>query len=57
MVWCNYFKWCVEKLFDEKDVVIGRQRRKISMLENLVRVSKKRIIFLLGLVFVIGEMN
>ena len=53
MVWCNYFKWCDEELYDDRDGIIAQQRMKISELEISVRVMKKMIQFFLELVIVI----
>jgi len=53
MVWCNYFKWCDEELYDEMDGIIAQQRMKIFELEISMRVMKKTIQFFLGLVIVI----
>ena len=25
MVWCNYFKWCDEELYDERDGIIAHK--------------------------------
>jgi len=52
-VWCNYFKWCDEELYDERDGIIAQQRMKISELEISVRAMKKTNQFFLGLVIVV----
>ena len=51
-VWCNYFKWCDEELYYERDGIIAQQRMKISELEISeleisVRAMKKTIQFFL----------
>jgi len=53
MVWCNYFKWCDEELYDEWDRIIAQQRMEISELEISVRVMKKTVQFFLGLIIAI----
>ncbi|BAT78415.1 hypothetical protein VIGAN_02108900 [Vigna angularis var. angularis] len=50
---CNYFKWCNEENVDERDVIIGRQRRKIYDLENTVKALKKRIQLLVAVVGIV----
>jgi len=32
---CNFFKWCVEDIIDEIDVIIVKQRNKICLLEKI----------------------
>ena len=54
---CNYFKWFNEDNGDERDVTIGRQRRKIYALEKSVMVSEKRIRFLTWVICFPGLVN
>ena len=44
---CNFFKWCIEDVADEKDEIIIIQRNKICLLENRLKVSTRRIQMLL----------
>ena len=47
---CNFFKWCIEDIVDEKDAII--QQNKIYLLENHLYVSTRRIkMLLLGIYF------
>lgn len=49
---CNFFKWCIEDVADEKDEIIIIQRNKICLLENRLKVSTRRIqMLLLGMSF------
>ena len=57
MVWCNYFKWCDEELYNERDGIIAQQRMKISKLETSVKVMKKTIQFFIELGIVIVVIN
>ncbi|KAK8464002.1 hypothetical protein PHAVU_011G095800 [Phaseolus vulgaris] len=49
---CNFFKWCIEDVADEKDEIIIIQQNKICLLENRLKVSTRRIqMLLLGMSF------
>jgi len=53
-VGCDFFIWCFEDGVDERDVVIIRQRKKISGLEKSVRVWKKRFqLSIVGMLFLV----
>jgi len=48
----NFFKWCIEDVADEKDVIIILQQNKICLLKNRLKVSTKKIkMLLLGMCF------
>ncbi|RDX98460.1 hypothetical protein CR513_18612, partial [Mucuna pruriens] len=40
---CNFFKWFLDKVIDERDVLIMRQRRKITNLETSLKFTKKAL--------------
>ena len=49
---CNFFKWCIEDVADEKDAIIILQRNNICLLENRLKVSTRKIqMLLLGMSF------
>jgi len=49
---CNFFKWCIEDVADEKYAIIVIQRNKICLLENRLKVSTRRIkMLLVGMCF------
>ncbi|XP_022635901.1 uncharacterized protein LOC111241523 [Vigna radiata var. radiata] len=51
---CNYFKWCNEEKVDERDVIIGSQRRKICDMEKTVSALTRRNQFLVAVVCVLS---
>jgi len=50
VVGCNYFKWCTEEDGDQRDSTILTQRRKIYNLEKDVKLLKKWVKILVGVV-------
>jgi len=44
---CNFFKWCIKDVGDERDAIIVKQMNKICLEEKRLKVSTRRIQMLL----------
>ena len=47
-----FFKWCYEDIINERDVIILKQIREIQNLENSLKVSRKWLLVLVGMICV-----